>query len=507
MVYCFFTRNIQHTNDDLASEVFLAQEAFHSHTFWPTSWCYSTEIRLLNTQLITVPLFLFVKNLVTIRALTAIFCCVILFVAGWWFAHVLQIRQNWLKLFCSVLLITPFSAGWWGVVQFGNYYIPHIVFSFAYVGLFLSLMEKETKSKNATFLVLAFFTGLSSIRYLLIFAFPLAVLAVYRTVKETYNQKCWNVWDAIGNNASSRKATLGFVIGGFGYLCNSLVLKRLYSFSEWNTVAFNQIGDITFTRLHNDLFTLMGYRNRVSVLSPLGLSNVLFYVMVVFLVICLIATLKHKHVSALQRFYLEFTLTCTLITTFFYVNVDYISRYFIMTLVFYIPVLAILIEDVSVASFRRYLLGTSAAVVLFANGFATLQYISYTDENTSQYAVTDFLMKKGYRYGYATFSHANLTWFLSNGTIEVANLDKKKIDGVQVLSKDYRLAHWLTSKRFDNPDYHAGEECFLLVDEAQYQVCKFDSVFAGGKEVYDDGDYRVFEFISPEAFRSSFTKK
>ena len=59
-------------NSDLISELLLGIECYLSKSFWPTSWNYSTEIRTINTQLITAPLFLFTSDLHLIKTISVV---------------------------------------------------------------------------------------------------------------------------------------------------------------------------------------------------------------------------------------------------------------------------------------------------------------------------------------------------------------------------------------------------------------------------------------------------
>ena len=54
-------------DSDSASELVLAQHLSQKNAILSTDWCYSTELRVLNTQLIFAPLFKIFSDWSTIR--------------------------------------------------------------------------------------------------------------------------------------------------------------------------------------------------------------------------------------------------------------------------------------------------------------------------------------------------------------------------------------------------------------------------------------------------------
>ena len=144
-----FLKTPQFMDSDMASEIMLAKECFTHKTFWSRSWHYSTEIRLLHTQLIASPLFAFTSNWLTVKALSAVILCLALPSSLLFLLNALKVKSVWLKLLCSLLIFLPWSNTMWGMVQLGNYYIPHIALSFVYTALFISLAyTKMTAKKN-----------------------------------------------------------------------------------------------------------------------------------------------------------------------------------------------------------------------------------------------------------------------------------------------------------------------------------------------------------------------
>ena len=92
------------------------------------------------------------------------------------------------------MIISPFSSLTWYVLQWGTFYIPHVVFSLFYIGLFLRILQEfevgtVKRIPIVLFSCLAFLSGLSTIRYILNFQFPLAMVMVIAKVFEKQSNK------------------------------------------------------------------------------------------------------------------------------------------------------------------------------------------------------------------------------------------------------------------------------------------------------------------------------
>lgn len=517
MIYCFQNRSAAYMDSDMASEILLAKECFLKKTFWPRSWFYSTEIRLLNTQLVSTPLFLFTNNWYVIKTLTAVISCAILFFSQFFLLNSLAIKKTWVKFLVCIMCICPCSADIWLYVTFGNYYIPHIVLSFIYLTLYFYLITPESVSKKRytvlliLFWAVSFLNGLATIRYLLIFVFPLALTVVYKGVKELYEKNGkFSFMTFFINDRRILFAAGGLVLGCIGYVFNSTLLAKLYSFTQWNSTAYNTIGDISITRLHSDIFSILGYKNNISAMTPAGVINLLIYVFLIFLLIGCISFYKNKKKqNEKQLIYITFSLVSFIFTGFLYINMDYIARYFIMEIAFIPAFFAIIIDDVSFYSIHKYILGVSGAIVVLGGSFTTIQTVLSNDRNTNRYAVLSFLEKNNFNFGFATFWNANVLTFISNGKIEIANIGKDKVDDTEaiVLKNYYSYEKWLTPARYYTDSYRQNEKCFLLVDTSEYDTSSSNKAFTGGRMVYEDAYYKVFEYSNPQTLKNSFEDK
>lgn len=298
VTYTVYSSMHKFIDADLASETLLSRECVREKSLVPLGWGYSTEIRLLNTQLISAPLFVFIKSWDTVRAITSLISCTILFFSGWSLMANVGIKKTWIKFLGSTLLSCPWSSLNFYVIGWGNYYIPHIVLGFLTLTLFIPIMNGSTKNRKRSiilFYIFAFISGISTIRYILIYQFPLMLsMAILAYQREDKNKRVTLLelkiyfWD----NKSFRISIISLFLSGIGYVFNNVVLHKLYNFSQWNDVTFNHFGDVSLLQLFSTILKAFGYQENVAVFTPSGVINIFVYIALVCFVVCMIKTLK-----------------------------------------------------------------------------------------------------------------------------------------------------------------------------------------------------------------------
>lgn len=517
---CSYTRGIYQVSSDSASEILLAQECFREKSFWPLSWHYSTEIRLLNTQLITAPLFAFTDSWWLVKTISAVLLSLLLPLSLYFLLVQLDVQKRWVRLLCCLLIFSPWSLRMWDIVQFGNYYVPHIAIAFLYIGLFLALAYKSPspvrrRVYGIIFFFLAFMSGLAGIRYILYFLFPLAATIVGLAAQRLLREKLpFSARSFFLSDKSVFYAFSGLIAGGLGYVGNNLVLSRIFSFAEYNTTTFTSIGDVSLADILDALLGTLGWRNGVSVFTPAGISNIFVCMGIVCLILCLRGILGNKE-DGIPQVFLLFFVVMLIFNVFVIVTTDFTPRFFILPLVFVVPVIPVLLQAASVSIIPRYLMTLTLSMVFVAGAFLSFGTVLTTDFNKDKHAVAEFLQSNGYRFGYGSFWNANVFSYLSNGSLEVAHFfraRRSEVDWVEYVTNSIRpdrwiSDRWLTPERYYQDDAGGGEKVFFLVTQDEYNAVPDAAVFANGQLVYNDEFYRVYEYANNDAFKQSFLPK
>ena len=520
VTYTVYSSMHKFIDADLSSETLLARECVREKSLVPLGWGYSTEIRLLNTQLISAPLFVFIKSWDAVRAITSLISCAVLFFAGWALMSAVGIKKTWIKFLCSTLLSCPWSSLNFYVIGWGNYYIPHIVLGLLTLTFFITIMNGRAKNMKRSiilFYILAFISGLSTIRYILIYQFPLTLSMAILSYKRQ-EQKSRVTFSELKNyfwsNKAFRISIIALFLSGIGYVFNNAVLHRLYKFSQWNDVTFNHFGDVSLLKLLTTILKAFGYQENVAVFTPSGVVNIFVYIAIVFFVVCMIKTFR-SDISVEKRLVLVFTICTIAFNSFLYYHTEFIGRYYITILAYMIVCIAIFIDSGNIGILKRYFVGTSFALCIFVSSFTSAQDYLTSDNNKDIYPVMDFLNKKvaedkDYSFGYSTFDFANMITYFTNEKIEVATIakDKKYIAASnskeKCLPEKFEDGKWLTPLRY-NSTKHEGKT-FLMLSKEMYDASSDNKVFTSGKEVFDDDKYIVWEYESQDAFKNSFSK-
>ena len=104
-----------------------------------TNWYYSTELRVLNTQLVMAPLFRLFTSWHTVRVVGSV-VLILLYLAAWfWFGR--SAKLKYCSLLGAGLLVLPYGALYRQYVLEGLYYIPHIAISFVVLGCAVRILR------------------------------------------------------------------------------------------------------------------------------------------------------------------------------------------------------------------------------------------------------------------------------------------------------------------------------------------------------------------------------
>ena len=499
---------------DLASETLLAKECVREKSPVPLGWCYSTEIRLLNTQLISAPVFIFTNNWNIVRAFTSFFACIILGWSCWFLLSSIGVKKTWLKFLGASLLACPWSSLHFYVIGWGNYYIPHIVFGFITLSVFIRIMKNKAKNRKRLlfiFYLLAFISGLSTIRYILIYLVPLFISILILSLpkeKITRSLSFKDIKQFLIENKNLLITFIALVFSGAGYLFNNIILHSLYHFSQWNDVTFNFFGDVTVGTLISTIIKAFGYQENIAVFTPGGVLNILVYSALAFFIFAMVKSLK-QDLSDDKKLILVFTVCTILFNSFLYFHTEFIERFYITVLAYMIPCIVIFIENLQLSVIVRYFVGVLFSICIFSSSYTSAQSYLTSNQNKDIQNAVKYLNQKvkedsDYSFGYSTFDFANMITYFSDEKIEVACVKKIHKDGKDMLPSKFIPGTWLTPVRYNN--YKHTGKIFFFISKNIYESSSA-SIFENSEKVYDDGKYLIFEYKSQEDFKKAFNSE
>lgn len=500
-------------DSDMAAEMIFSRLLAESgHVFATEEWYYSTEFRFLYTQLVMAPLFRLSRDWHLIRMVTNIVTYVLMLASYFYMMKPLKVKHRWVALTGAVLLL-PFSETMMTHMQMGNTYMPHVILLFFYFGLFLRLVQKVAYPRRrrwemgAAYLLLSVICGVSGVRYLLAMQCPLAIAALlYLTFSGEWKQfrhqfgtgtgkkSFRQVWKS-GRAAYFYYSLLGACGSLLGYCINVLWVSRQYVFQTYETTNFIAVYQgILAERVQNaigSLLMLFGYIPDKGFLSIRGIVTMLSFVAIA---LCAYCSVRVYRGSCGQRFFVALFLAVSMglnLFVFVFTTSTMVPRYYITTLIFVLPVVAFYMEGRDPAFDKLAVSLLLTCCFLLGAAKVTLSYLT-VDKNEGKRAVAAFLRENGYDFGFATYWNANIMTELTDGAVEIGNIeDPERLE----------FFKWSSPMRYYEEGYHQGETFLLLTAEQTVEYAEAEAL-REGEIVYQDGDYTVFAYESVEELMS-----
>ena len=269
---------------DMASEQLLANLLAQEGGVMSTNWYYSTELRVLNTQLVMAPLFRLFPSWHTVRVVGSV-VLILLYLAAWfWFGHSAKLKYS--GLLGAGLLVLPYGALYRQYVLEGLYYIPHIAISFVVLGCAVRILRGGRRLAPAAGMVLfSFAAALGGPRQLFILNIPLTVAAALlcwldAPPADTLRQKLANAWRTPGGallvpTLAADAAALA------GYVVNAKALAEKYHFQDQGYVAFTGLNLDRLQWFVNALLASFGWQEG-KVFSLAALFNLAAAALILF---------------------------------------------------------------------------------------------------------------------------------------------------------------------------------------------------------------------------------
>lgn len=499
-------------DSDMAAEMMFSKLlAEEGHIFASPDWYYSTEFRFLYTQLVMGPLFRITDNWHVIRTVTNVFFYVLLLASYYYFVKPFRIRRHWAVL-TSVLLLLPFSETMMTHMQMGNTYMSHVVLVFLFYGMFLRLASMELKrGRRAEILIfycaLGVICGVSGVRYLLALLCPLFLAALWfllrsegfgafrREMTREHWKQIWSCREARFFGCS----VLGAFAGVWGYGINVAYVSRQYVFQTYDATNFIALYQgVLFERLQNAfgcLMMLFGYIPDKGFLSLRGLVTMAAFAILAVLIYCSVRVYRRrrKEEADIRLFTVLFLAAAFALNVFVFVftTSTMVPRYYITIFIFALPMPAFYMEEKEFAFDKAAVAVILSGCLLLAAAKTVFSFVG-TDKNADKYRVAAFLEENGYHFGFATYTNGNIITEITNGTVEIGNVN----------SPEYlEYFTWSSPMKYYEEGYHEGEVFLLLTagEEAEFAETK---ALQEGERVYSDESYSVYVFESLQAMKS-----
>ena len=504
---------------DASSELVLAHHLNETGRILSSDWYYSSELRVLNTQLVFAPLFSLFSDWTMVRFTGALILQATLVLSFFYLCR--QAKLSWGARFLGgALLLLPVSAAYGRFVLYHSYYMPHITISFFIVSLFLSALRyvNETRWLHAfirfTLLCgLSLGSGLGGVRQGVVTHIPLLFLLIVFLFQDAGRMSVSEALRAHGKSlALICAALLAFLLG---YIINVRYLSSWFVFSSYNDLTLNLLDSLKLPDILYGLLHAFGFRENLRILSVLGILSVsAVFSFGFFLVRSALFALLSQQISSACRFIALFFAGALTVMLCVFLLVDsgwYYPLYLLPVLIWCVPMLCVLYDDMPE---RASQLGRAdiclllCVLFLSANGLANSAFfascgkffpqkyegVGYEDMTLAQKLEkpVEFLMENGYELGYSQFWSSNPVTEISDGKIKMINLLVHQYNRPLIVHEFLMLRSTYDMQT---------DKVFLLLPAFYNKAYVEMDIPDKGELVYDDGEFFIYHFDDPSVLR------
>lgn len=427
---------------DDSSELVMSQFLASEGSILSRNWYYSTELEILNTQLIYSLLFHFFSDFKVVR------------IAGQIILSLIFLGCYYICLYCidkekagnrfwktAFLFLIPISSAWIYLIL-KAYYIPIIGVSFLVLGLACRVQnENLTKKSRITTTVagciLAYISCLEGLRHIQLSYLPLvcSFLMIWWNGKE---KDGWRE-DRIKIPKGMLESILWLVSALAGYLTNTGFLSKLYYYdTQQETMTPDTIPLQTFENVLNAFLNTTGYDGKSELVSYGGICNALAVIAAITVIYGIIRSMYRMKKESLQMQLVLGYVVCGFgISMFIYIMVDRVESRWVMAGM--APLLLLLLLWERFPKMKQAILLLCVYGTVFLLGSREYMDIRNNTQNEELREVYDFIMDSDYTAGYSTFRPGNLMTELTNGRFSTV-IVKSDTENHKLVKR-----HWLTT--------------------------------------------------------------
>ncbi|MBE5837316.1 hypothetical protein [Butyrivibrio sp.] len=503
-------------NSDTASELVLGKLLSQEGGILSKNWCYSTEIKLLDVQILYKVFFmLFNDNWLLVRMCTS--AVMLIFLAASYLFMMHSIGLYKLGLYTAFILLLPFSPTYSYVIIYGVFYNRVLILSFLLLGLVFRLLNESQHSKNniiylflALISIISGFTGLR--QAMLCFA-PLVLTSLRRLYIDLKRNNSLSLANL------NKKNILFFRIIAFssccyliGFLFNKLIITNLY-FSLGRDFPWNKFSISNLLDALSLFFDSFGQFEKVSLLRPFGISSVLSIFAVIAIFASVINLLKNiDNAPYIISIYTEFVIFDFFISLFLIAFTSSTTP-----ILYWVPITSLTIPFWGLLfkydkNLITNLFGRISIIVIYfyvvLSSLCTFlkplaPQIQYSKDFSVYKNATAFLEENNYTEGFASFWLSDIITEMSSGKIEMWTTDYISDTDVSQPSSIYE---WLQSK--DHRNNLPQNRFFILTYNNDYleSTIQFDhnyyNTLSSQDEnlIYSDDYARIYGFDNMDEF-------
>lgn len=505
---------LTYLNGDMASEMILARRQADTRSLVSMDWLYSTEIHTIHMNLLYAFSFLFTDSFMTARIIgnTIGFVIAMLACAG----LCRRLGLSAAKGLCTAALL-PFAAGtlYASNVTVGGYYIIHLPFAFFGAGLWLSASEggrgrRRGYTAFALFLGLCLLEGLLSVRYVLCFICPMAVVAGLEVLLAPQTSRSLRDHHLRFGGVTAA----GFLACAAGYAASEILYPRLFlsGVGAADTFVFNPLnGQAMLDSLAvvlADFLKLLGWRGEAALFSLPGIGNLCIAAVLTLGGIMTARVYRAmddgERAARRQKRMLQYAFAAFLVNLFCFVFIKgaYLNRYLILAVMFFLPALTVVVARERNLRLRWAFL-LSFCLMLGTTGGNFLvetraQEPAVREREADMMDTAEFLLGEGYTHGYGDFWVVRVMQERTDGALTFTGVRQVETEAGAVCPVSLEMIRWLEPQDASHMDACPGKTFLVLTREQEKTLAPWLAM-TGAPVIHENDQYATYGFDNSEA--------
>lgn len=476
-------------DDDNAAEMILSWLLHRDGGIISKDWIYSTEIRVINIQIIYSFLFNFFSNWLTIRVIGNGIMYIILLGTVYYLCSQIKLKKYFIII--GIMFIIPMCRDYYVYVLHSAYMLPHLTLSMLVMAFFFH--STQLKGKRRTIILclggmVSFLVGMGGLRLILLLSIPLLLTSGV----------CW-IKDKSEENRRLLISSGHFSFCSLcGYLVNVFYLSKIYDNSSVNDVRYSLFQIDNLLKVFNAYIKNYGWHYESSLFSIQTFYNIMPLCLIVTILSICYSVIKRKGIICKEHeyitiFYITGMVMLCLLYAFTYMTLY--DRYLMPITCYGYFLFWIYIDTYVKENSLRNMLCVMFA--LYYLGYGALSLYEYTKVDTSKEIreISEFLVENQYYEGFSDcyWHEGNALMECSSGQIKVWKLmsDEFNEDAYGKDLLDNRL-YWLCSKSQNecNPEGKVfiilGEKLNCLELDKLIYTNEIENIYIYGYPSYEE---------------------
>ena len=303
----------------------------------------------------------------------------------------------------------------------------------------------------------------------------------------------------------------GIALGVLGYAASEVVYPRLFvsGVGGAGSFVFNPLdgpamGQTLWT-VFADFLKLIGWRGGAALFSPEGAANLLIAAVLV------LGTIATRRVYAglnpederewTGRRVMQYAAAAFFVNLFCFVFVQgtYLNRYLILAVIFFVPVLAVVLHGLEKGRLRGLLLLAVCAQLALSSGMMLRDAKSAEphaqERGADMMEAADYLTENGYTHGYGTFWNVRVMQERTQGALTFTGVAPVETEEGAVSSVSLDPIRWLEPDDYSDLDI-CPERTFLLLTRAEEEQLAPWLAMTGAPKIHENDTYAIYGFGS-----------